>query len=104
MGVIFFIQDGSKEYETAKHWEEKIYTHLNSIKALEDSIIVDNRTNLTIGKRLMDAKKMGYPLIIVIGSKAAEVEEKFEFHILNLRLTSELSFNDLINECLNFVN
>lgn len=52
----------------------------------------------------MDAKKMGYPLIIVIGSKAAEVEEKFEFHILNLRLTSELSFNDLINECLNFVN
>lgn len=39
---------------------------------------------------------MGYPVIIVIGPKAAKPEEKFECHLVNSDKYLELSMVDLL--------
>lgn len=62
---------------------------------LNDSIVVDDRQSLTIGKRLLDAKKLGYPLIIIVGAKAGEKEPKFEICVTNENITTHLNYNDL---------
>ena len=59
-------------------------------------MIIDDRTQLTIGKRLLDAKKFGYPLIIVIGSKAIEDDAKFEIHQTNENQVYDLRFNEIL--------
>lgn len=80
---------GSKEEKAVEHLVEHIYSRLELVTS--DDVIVDDRNDLTIGKRLMEAKRyiqklyklrrnnyfhfccgrLGYPMIIVIGSKAA---------------------------------
>lgn len=51
---------------------------LNSMPALKDDVLVDDRDRLTIGKRVMEAKKSGYPFIIVVGKRACEMIPMFE--------------------------
>lgn len=51
---------------------DKIYSILDQVFMLKGNILVDDRTQLTIGRRMLDAKRMGYPYIIIIGSKATE--------------------------------
>lgn len=63
---------------------------------LNDSIVVDDRQSFTIGKRFLEAKKLGYPLIIVVGAKACENEPIFEIHSTNENQTICLNYNDLI--------
>jgi len=47
-------------------------------------VIVDDRTDQTIGRRLRAAKQAGFPLIVVIGQKAMEDVPRFEvFDLLN---------------------
>ncbi len=59
--------------------------------------MIDDRTNLTIGKRLMEAKKFGYPFIIVIGGKTAECG-KFELHQLDQEeRMMELDFEEILH-------
>lgn len=50
-------KSGSKEEPIVQHFLNSIYKQLNSMNALENSIIVDDRPKLTIGKRLIDAKR-----------------------------------------------
>lgn len=50
-------KDGSKEQQAVHQYIEQIYNQLNGIDDLNDQIIVDDRCNLTIGKRLMEAKR-----------------------------------------------
>jgi prolyl-tRNA synthetase len=75
-------KDGSKEESTVKHLTDEIYHLMESCEGLKDEILVDDRTSMTIGKRLMDTKKLGIPFIVVIGSKAAESESLLEVHSL----------------------
>lgn len=69
---------------------------MNNLLNLKDSVVVDDRPNFTIGKRFLDAKKLGYPLIIVVGAKACENEPTFEIHLTNENQTTHLNYNDLI--------
>lgn len=46
---------GSKEEVSTSHHVNGIYQQLNSISALDDSIVIDDR-KLTIGKRLIEVK------------------------------------------------
>lgn len=50
--------------------------------SFKNDVIVDDRTNLSIGRRLAEAKRVGYPLIIVIGKKAVEDIPRFEVYDL----------------------
>lgn len=79
-----------------QHYVAELYESLNNLMNLDDNIVVDDRQSLTIGKRFLDAKKLGYPLIIVVGAKACENDPKFEVHLTNENQTTDLNYNDLV--------
>uniref|UniRef100_A0A1A9WFJ7 Probable proline--tRNA ligase, mitochondrial n=1 Tax=Glossina brevipalpis TaxID=37001 RepID=A0A1A9WFJ7_9MUSC len=62
-------KEGSKEQELGDIIEEEICTKIAEICG-PDNVIHDDRKYLTIGKRLLEAKRMGYPLIVVVGGKS----------------------------------
>lgn len=74
--IIIPPKKGSREENAAYEWVQKLYLHLNS--ACHNDVIIDDRINMTIGKRLMEAKRMGYPIIVVVGSKVLDPEPRFE--------------------------
>lgn len=90
-------KDGSKEEASVKFSKDEIYQLLESREALKDEVVVDDRTNLTIGKRLMDAKKLGIPYIIVVGSKATENDPKVELHDTNRNRIIDMTVNEAVN-------
>ncbi|XP_071448882.1 probable proline--tRNA ligase, mitochondrial isoform X3 [Hetaerina americana] len=90
-------KDGSKE-EAASQTAYKLYNDLNSINSLRGDVIIDDRGSLTIGKRVLDARKTGYPFIIVVGKKSLladplfEVFDVFKSECLDLRLPDLMDF------------
>lgn len=46
-------------------------------------VIIDDRVDQTIGRRLFDAKRTGYPYVIIIGKNAVEKTPHFEIHDIN---------------------
>lgn len=74
---------GSKE-EAASGLTQSLYDLIECNQAFKNDVIVDDRTNLSIGRRLREAKRSGYPLIIVIGKKATQDIPRFEvFDLIN---------------------
>lgn len=58
---------------------EKLYSNLEEkIPGLKNNILMDDRTSLTLGKRLLDAKRVGYQFSIIINKKSAEENPLFE--------------------------
>jgi len=89
---------GSREEPSVSHLTDLIYTELTKINELNDDVIVDDRLGLTIGKRLLEAKRMGYPMIIVVGREAAGDNGKYELHFTNPESVLQLSLNELLLE------
>lgn len=46
-------------------------------------VILDDRSATTIGKKLMEAKRMGYPFVVVVGKKSLEQVPLVELHDLS---------------------
>lgn len=46
-------------------------------------VILDDRMTTTVGKKLMEAKRVGYPYIIVVGKKSLQPVPLVELHDLN---------------------
>ncbi|XP_065370922.1 probable proline--tRNA ligase, mitochondrial [Calliphora vicina] len=72
-------KQGSKEQAQAEQIENQLCQQICEIYGQD--VIHDDRKYMTIGKRLMEAKRMGYPVIIVAGSKACLTEPKVEIII-----------------------
>jgi len=68
-----FLQSGSKEESVGNDTANSLIEALDSI-GLGDDVLVDDRITETLGKRLVDAQKLGIPFIIVCGRKSPEVE------------------------------
>ena len=64
----------------ASHFAEKIYEILESVNV---DTIIDDRIDLTIGRRIIDARRTGYPYLVIIGKKAIESTPFFEIHDQN---------------------
>uniref|UniRef100_A0A034VBT6 Probable proline--tRNA ligase, mitochondrial n=1 Tax=Bactrocera dorsalis TaxID=27457 RepID=A0A034VBT6_BACDO len=75
-------KEGSKEEKLANSVETEFCNALSGI-CNEEDVLIDDRSNFTIGKRLLEAKRMGYPIIVVIGSKAANAVPKIELHYIS---------------------
>lgn len=100
-------KDGSKEQRSVEHFVAEIYHRLNDgVAGLHDEIVVDDRCSLTIGKRVLEAKRFGYPVVVVIGPKAAgggdDETARFECHLTNEGTQSELSLPELVETLRNF--
>ncbi|KXJ68716.1 probable proline--tRNA ligase, mitochondrial [Aedes albopictus] len=90
---------GSKEETLVQPWLHKLEGEINKLVMVGSDIVVDDRTNLTIGKRLLDAKKTGYPVVVVIGPKAAdEGDELFEIHNQTDETQKLLGFSETVKE------
>ncbi|KAG4072131.1 hypothetical protein HA402_015630 [Bradysia odoriphaga] len=95
---------GSREMESVAHLTDLVYGELTKTQELSDDVVVDDRTGLTIGKRMLEAKRLGYPLIVVIGKDAAGVDGKYELHFTNTETVKRLSFDELLGEIRNEVS
>jgi len=71
-------QAGSNEERQIKLLLPDFYHLLEAIPALSNDILIDDRTELTIGKRLLEAKLIGYPYIIIIGKDAVNATPLYE--------------------------
>ncbi|KAL6458154.1 hypothetical protein MHYP_G00333840 [Metynnis hypsauchen] len=69
---------GSKANEAMHLAEELVQSLGNSLLNLKGEVVLDDRTQLTIGKRLKDANRLGYPYVVVVGQKAMEEQPVFE--------------------------
>ena len=66
------------------------------IPAFCDNVIIDDRSELTIGNRLLKAKTTGYPYIVVIGKSAVANPCILELHDLNKNQCLHLSVPELL--------
>lgn len=86
-------QAGSRETEASYHAE-------NFYEVLQKSgmdVIIDDRTKLTIGKRILEARRTGYPYIVVIGKKSTESSPVFEILDLNKAMQLEFGFEGIVD-------
>ncbi|KFZ61700.1 hypothetical protein N321_11197, partial [Antrostomus carolinensis] len=70
---------GSKEEEEGAAPLEQLYDNLTQVLPhFAGDLVLDDRTQLTIGKRLKDANKLGYPYVVVAGKRVCEDPPVFE--------------------------
>ncbi|XP_054908137.1 probable proline--tRNA ligase, mitochondrial isoform X2 [Poeciliopsis prolifica] len=69
---------GSKVDEASTLAEELVHNLGQFLPHLRGEVVFDDRTQMTIGKRLKDAGKLGYPYVVVVGRAALEEVPKFE--------------------------
>ncbi|KAF6734399.1 putative proline--tRNA ligase, mitochondrial [Oryzias melastigma] len=69
---------GSKVEEAAVLAEELVDCLGEVLPRLRGEIVLDDRTQMTIGKRLKDASRLGYPYVIVVGEAALQKPPTFE--------------------------
>jgi hypothetical protein len=57
----------------------------SSLLPAPNDLLVDDRTHLTVGKRLLDATKLGIPYVVVIGRRCSNAvdEPLIELHDLS---------------------
>lgn len=87
-------KEGSKEAAVSDLGNE-IYDNLS--KHLKDDVAIDDRSSMTIGKRLIDMKKLGIPYVIVVGAKSIDENPTVEVHNLNSNEVVNLNVSDAIN-------
>ncbi|KAL0853168.1 hypothetical protein ABMA27_012927 [Loxostege sticticalis] len=75
--VIIGPKEGSKEWQ--HHGEDRVHEVYKRIAQAQDAVI-DDRHQLTIGKRLMMADRLGYPTIVVCGRAVLEIPPRYEVH------------------------
>ncbi|NXX89406.1 SYPM protein, partial [Centropus bengalensis] len=71
---------GSKEEgEEGAALLEQLFDHLAEARPhLAGDSVLDDRTQLTVGKRLKDANRLGYPYVVVAGKRVCEDPPVFE--------------------------
>ena len=72
----FNLQTGSKE-ENSSHYIKDI---IDILTQLNIDIILDDRTYLTIGNRLMHARITGFPYVVIVGKSILQSPPLIEIH------------------------
>lgn len=63
----------------------------------KNDILVDDRPGLSIGRKVLDSRRMGYPYLIIIGSMACQTPSLIELRVLNKSDPLYLSVSELIH-------
>ncbi|OWA51432.1 putative proline--tRNA ligase, mitochondrial [Hypsibius exemplaris] len=71
---------GSKEASAGGLLAMQAAVKLDQLPQGNGEVVVDDRDDLTIGRRLKDAQKSGYPMIVVVGKTALDEVPKIEMH------------------------
>lgn len=65
------------------------------VPELKDNVLLDDRLSLTIGRRHLDARRVGYRYVIAINQKASENIPLFELNDNKTNLQIYLDKNEL---------
>ncbi|XP_063982690.1 probable proline--tRNA ligase, mitochondrial isoform X2 [Diachasmimorpha longicaudata] len=84
-------KENSKE-SSAAHFVDEIVENLAERNI---DMILDDRTQLTIGRRMLDAKRTGYPYVVVVGKCSMQENPLFEFHDVNEGQRQDVSLDQL---------
>ena len=68
MAVILLVQKGFKS-DVTMAVAECLYSRLNDVSGLRGEVLLDDRIQLTIGRRLTQAKSTGMPHVVALGKK-----------------------------------
>ncbi|XP_060824405.1 probable proline--tRNA ligase, mitochondrial [Bombus pascuorum] len=82
---------GSKE-ESALQYVKDIIEIFNQLKT---DIILDDRTHLTIGNRLIHARITGFPYVVIIGKSAIQSPPLIEIHDINSSTNCQIPLGDI---------
>ncbi|XP_020722446.1 probable proline--tRNA ligase, mitochondrial isoform X2 [Bombus terrestris] len=82
---------GSKE-ESALQYVKDI---IEVLTPLNTDIILDDRTHLSIGNRLMHARVTGFPYVIIIGKSAIQSPPLIEIHDINSSTNCQIPLDDI---------
>ncbi|KAK5869635.1 hypothetical protein PBY51_024337 [Eleginops maclovinus] len=88
---------GSKMDGAAVLAEELVHSLGETLPRLRGEVVLDDRTQMTIGKRLKDANRLGYPYVIVVGQGAMEEAPRFEIICQQTGETMFLSKDGLLD-------
>ncbi|KAM8889059.1 putative proline--tRNA ligase, mitochondrial [Synchiropus picturatus] len=69
---------GSKVDAATVVAEDLVHTLEDMLPHLRGEVVFDDRIQMTIGKRLKDASKLGYPYVIIVGQGALDDKPMFE--------------------------
>ncbi|KAM9832557.1 putative proline--tRNA ligase, mitochondrial [Neosynchiropus ocellatus] len=69
---------GSKVDAAIAVAEDLVHTLEDTLPHLRGEVVFDDRIQMTIGKRLRDASKLGYPYVIIVGQGALDDKPMFE--------------------------
>ena len=83
--------------QTPESWLATLLEALKIIPSLENDFIVDDRHKLSLGKRVLEAKKAGYSFIIVLGKKTQQTVPLFELIDTNNNQTKFLNITELVD-------
>ncbi len=91
-------KEGSKE-SSGTQFVYDLADFLSRMEGLRNDVIVDDRTELTVGKRLLESKLTGYPFIVV-GAKSVVAGNVPKLELIDLDTGKEtlLTSKELIAE------
>lgn len=91
-----FFQAGSKEERVGKQLAGKIQDALK--RTYDNDFIIDDRVDQTVGKRLLDAKRLGIPFIAVFGKSVSSLPQPLiEVHDVNAGTVQMILEKDIFN-------
>ncbi|CAM4604104.1 probable proline--tRNA ligase, mitochondrial isoform X1 [Lepidochelys kempii] len=80
---------GSREEMGAALMDNLYDSMIEAVPQIKGDAVLDDRTHLTIGKRLKDANRLGYPYVVIAGKKVFDDPPEFEVWNQN---TGEIMF------------
>ncbi|XP_071952793.1 probable proline--tRNA ligase, mitochondrial [Antedon mediterranea] len=95
---IILPQQGSKEeslMSTCLSLHDKLMSDNHQLKG---EIVIDDRQNLGIGKRLKNACCLGYPMVVVCGRDLLKDIPHFEVHLLNSKEKMSLTVEEVVKK------
>ncbi|XP_077536341.1 prolyl-tRNA synthetase 2-like protein, mitochondrial [Haemaphysalis longicornis] len=76
---------------------EHLASQLAALEPLRGAVLVDDRDDWTIGKRLKDLGTLGTPYIIVAGKKSKEPVPLFELQDVSQNTTTDLTHSEVLH-------
>ena len=90
------VQAGSKE-EPAFPLAHYLARQIDCMKNFSDDVLFDDRGYITVGRKLVDAKKIGCPYIVLVGKKSINDLPLFEVFDINGDTKKELTALETLN-------
>ena len=92
--IILAPKRGSKEAQAGALVEE---IHSRAWDIFKSDVMLDDREKLTVGRKLREAQKTGYPFIVLFGKKCVDPQPRLELHSAHTGEMLELSPEQLLS-------